>query len=89
MSHKKYSSYDEIEHDLDILKLEREIQRQKISLHFEKAKQSLTLPNVVEGYLGFSEKSSTHGIGRIVTWLIPFVLKWFNRKDETSASNPT
>lgn len=87
MSHKKYSSYDEIDHDLAILKLEREIQRQKISLHFEKAKLSLTLPNVVEGYLGFSQKSPSTGIAKLVTWLIPYLLTWFNKKDEATTNS--
>ena len=41
MQPKKYSSYAEIEHDLEILKLEKEIYFQKMKLSYEKTKESV------------------------------------------------
>ena len=38
MVNKKYSSYVEIEHDLEILKVEKELYYQKMLLSFEKTK---------------------------------------------------
>ena len=40
METKKYTSYAEIEHDLEILKLEKEIHYKKMQLSFEKTKES-------------------------------------------------
>ena len=41
METNKYSSYSEIELDLQILKIEREIQYQKIVLSIDKTKESI------------------------------------------------
>ena len=41
METKKYTSYAEIERDLEILKLEKEINYNKIKLNFERTKESV------------------------------------------------
>ena len=41
MKPKKYSSYAEIDHDLKILTVEREIHYQKVVLSFDKTKESI------------------------------------------------
>jgi hypothetical protein len=41
MEAKKYSSYAEIERDLEILKLQKEINYQKLVLSFQKRKKAL------------------------------------------------
>lgn len=86
MSSKKYSSYQEIENDLLILQLEREIKFKKMELHFDNVKDTFRLGNMVEGYLGFSQKSQSNGIAKLVTWLIPYLLTWFNKKDENTTN---
>ncbi|HEU0125365.1 MAG TPA: DUF6327 family protein, partial [Flavobacterium sp.] len=41
MEKKKYSSYAEIDKDLEILKLEKDINYQKLKLSFQKTKESI------------------------------------------------
>ena len=43
METKKYTSYAEIERDLEILKLEKEINYNKIKLNFERTKEIMNL----------------------------------------------
>ena len=61
---KIYSSYEEIDHDLAILKLEKEIHLRKISVHLQKTGKALS-PNLLiseavssftEGYSGILKK---------------------------------
>jgi hypothetical protein len=46
MEKKVYSSYAEIDHDLAIIKIEREIHFQKTALHLQKGWDTLTPGNV-------------------------------------------
>ncbi len=50
METKKYSSYAEIDRDLEILKLEKEISYQKLVLSIQKTKDSITPENIVRGF---------------------------------------
>ena len=47
----KYSSYAQIERDLEILKLEKEIHHQKLVLSFEKTKEILMPNNFMSGII--------------------------------------
>ncbi|MHC0444433.1 DUF6327 family protein [Flavobacterium sp. 3-218] len=80
MERKKYSSYAEIERDLEILKLEKEINYQKLVLSFQKTKESITPQKMVNGfissYTGYVKKS----FPEILQLLIPFVINWFINK---------
>ena len=80
MGTKKYTSYAEIEQELAILKLEKEINYNKIKLNFERTKQSIvpfqTIANV--GNI-FSNFISGH-YGTILKIAVPFVIKWFVNK---------
>jgi hypothetical protein len=51
METKKYTSYAEIDRDLEILKLEKEINYQKLVLSFQKTKESITPQNIVNGFV--------------------------------------
>ena len=46
MQSKKYSSYAQIDSELEILKVEKEISYQKLILSIEKTKESLSFVNV-------------------------------------------
>jgi hypothetical protein len=48
MEAKKYSSYAEIDRDLEILKLEKEIQYQKLNLCLQKTKESFTPQGMIK-----------------------------------------
>jgi Family of unknown function (DUF6327) len=80
MENKKYSSYKEIDLDLEILKTEREIHYQKIVLNIEKTKDSL-MPSNLTTLVGNSILKSVSGsLGIIVKTLIPIAINWYLNK---------
>ena len=52
MEIKKYSFYAQIELELEILKVERELNLKRIVLDVEKTKESLLPKNLVKSFLG-------------------------------------
>ncbi|WP_433765046.1 DUF6327 family protein [Flavobacterium ginsenosidimutans] len=81
MEKKKYSSYGEIDRDLEILKLEKEINYKKLVLSFQRTKESITPQKIVNGfvssYTGYIKKS----FPEILQSVLPFIISWFiNRK---------
>ncbi len=92
MQTKRYSSYAEIEHDLKIIQLEREIHYQKIKLHLEKTKGNLNLGNLLEGYLRFSLEGSSSVFVRILKTVVSIAFNLFaknNQEENTKASEET
>ena len=81
METKKYSSYAEIEKELEILKLEKEISYQKLVLSVQKTKENFTPQNLVSGFLGSYKTLFSNSYGTILNIAIPYVIKWIlNRK---------
>ncbi len=81
MEPKKYSSYAEIEHDLEILKLEKEIHYQKMKLSFDKTKDSILPSQPLEGFYKIYKNFFSGTFGMILKMLIPYAVNWFiNRK---------
>lgn len=87
MATKKYSSYAQIDDDLEILKLEKEIHYQKMILSLQKTKEILT-PNAIVGNIISSTNSilsSPYGVmikmavPFILNKAIPFITKWFSK----------
>lgn len=81
MEPKKYASYAEIERDLEILKLEREIHYQKTVLSITKTKESI-FPSKTVSFIGNLYQNVFSGTyGTILKIAIPYVINWFiNRK---------
>ena len=80
METKKYTSYAEIERDLEILKLEKEINYNKIKLNFERTKESV-LPFQTIAKVGNIYSNFISGpVGIILKIAVPFVIKWFVNK---------
>lgn len=81
METKKYSSYAEIERDLKILKLEKDIHYQKILLSVEKIKEDLSQSKSVS-FAGKVFKTAFSGsLGTVLRIAIPYVINWLiNRK---------
>jgi len=81
MEPKKYSSYAEIDHDLKILKVEREIHYQKILLSIDKTKETF-MPSKSVSFVGDVLKKATSGpVGTILKLAIPYAINWYiNRK---------
>jgi hypothetical protein len=80
MEVKKYSSYAEIEKDLEILKLEKEINYQKLVLSFQKTKESITPENVLGGIFSSLTDYLSNSYGSILQSVLPFVINWFINK---------
>ncbi|WP_396211450.1 DUF6327 family protein [Flavobacterium sp.] len=81
METKKYSSYAQIENDLQILKVEKELHYQKMLLSFEKTKQSI-LPSKSVNLIGnMYQKLFSGTYGTIFKIAIPYIINWYiNRK---------
>ncbi|MDI1317547.1 DUF6327 family protein [Flavobacterium sp.] len=81
METKKYSSYAQIELDLKILKLEREIYYQKVLLNVDKTKESIIPFRKINKVLETVSDFSSGPYGIIIKTLIPTAIKWYlNRK---------
>ncbi len=81
MEPKRYSSYAEIDHDLEILKLEKEIHYQKMILSFDKTKESLLPAAPLEGIYTIYKNVFSGTFGNILKMSIPYIFNWFiNRK---------
>jgi len=81
MEKKKYSSYAQIEHELEILKVEKEIHYQKMILSVEKTKESI-FPSKTVSFLGNVYETVFSGtLGTVLKIAIPYLVSWFiNRK---------
>lgn len=74
---RKYNSFEEIELDLKILKLEREIHAQKFKRGLQRAKKNLQPANVLQEALGGSDHGEPSFIERIIPIILQFALKSF------------
>lgn len=81
MEPKKYSSYAEINQDLEILKLEKEIHYKKMMLSIDKTKESLAPSKTVSLISDIYQKATSGLLGTILKIVIPFAINWYiNRK---------
>jgi hypothetical protein len=80
METKKYSSYAQIERELEILKLEKEINYQKLAFNFQKTKENLTTKNLVNSFIGSSAKVFSGSYVTIINLIIPYIVKWICNK---------
>ncbi len=74
---KIYSSFEEIELDLRILKVQREIHAQKIKLNLEKTGENLRPINLLEGYIGETNRTAFSLIEQVIKIILQFVVKPF------------
>jgi Family of unknown function (DUF6327) len=81
MESKQYTTFEQIERDLQILKLEREIHHKKIILHVEQTKESLKPRNLLSGLLHFSIPKN---LGSIIKLFAPLLIQWFFNKKRGS-----
>ncbi|MFV8377617.1 DUF6327 family protein [Flavobacterium sp. LB3R33] len=72
MDTKKYSSYAQIDRELEILKIEKELSYQKLVFGVKKTKESFTPQNIVSDLIG--SYSSVIPYGAIVSTAAPFIL---------------
>lgn len=74
---KIYSSFEEIELDLQILKLEREIYAQKIKMSIRKTGDNLRPMNLLQDYIGNTNQTTFSFIEHAVKFILQFVVKRF------------
>jgi len=81
METKKYSSYAQIESDLEILKVEKELYYQKMLLSVEKTKETI-LPSKSISLVGnLYQKVFSGTYGTLLKLAIPYIINWYiNRK---------
>jgi hypothetical protein len=81
MEAKKYSSYADIDRDLEILKLEKEISYQKLVLSVQKTKDSITPENIVSGFLAPYKDAIPNQLLSIIKSVVPYIISYLiNRK---------
>ena len=80
METKKYSSYEQIELELEILKLEKELSLQKIKLNVEKTKESLLPKNIIKSFLGDYKSILSNSSGTIINIIIPLIMNWITKR---------
>ena len=77
METKKYSSYAQIEMDLEILTLEREINYQKILLSVDKTKESIIPFRKINKVLETVYNFSSGTLGTVLKTIIPIAINWY------------
>lgn len=76
MENMVYYSYKEIDRDLEILKLQKEIDYQKLSLSIEKTVEGLSPHSMIQNILGgFSGAITKYGLLQKI--VIPFLINKF------------
>lgn len=85
MQKKKYASYAEIDRDLEILKIEKEIEYHKLIMHIQDTRESFTPQNMIRGFLASLPAFSWREVlqssyGSILNMAVPFVMGWLSKK---------
>jgi hypothetical protein len=67
--------------ELEILKVERQLNLKRVVLNVEKAKESLTPKNIIISYLGDYKSILSNYSGLIMKIGVPLIISWItNRK---------
>jgi hypothetical protein len=77
---KKYSSYDQINADLEMLNLESEIHVQHILLNVAKTKESLQPENLFREALDSIKTTLSNSYVSILQLAIPYIINWLIHK---------
>lgn len=81
MNTRRYTSFDEIDRELEILKIEKDIHYQRLLFSVHKTKVNLEPMNVVKGLFSSTVSSLPGSLGTIFNLALPFIIKrFFNKK---------
>jgi hypothetical protein len=80
METKKYSSYAQIDRELEILKIEKEISYQKIVLGYNRTRESITPHHLLNNFLGSFKTVFSGSLGNILNVVVPFAINWIINK---------
>jgi hypothetical protein len=75
MKKKVYSSYDEIDRDLEILNVERKLHYYKVKRSIDALKDNLTLPNLAMGLLDIPKDTTRPLVKTVFRTTLPFLVK--------------
>jgi hypothetical protein len=76
MEAKKYATYAEINRDLEILKLEKDIEYQKLKLSFQKTSESFTPQGMIKKFIGSYKPLLSESYLSLINISIPYIIKW-------------
>jgi len=79
MKSRSYKSFAEIDKDIQIAKLERDIHREKIFLRAEKMKSNFSLSGILKNTMGGGGNNSSSMVMNILNIALPFILKKFKK----------
>ena len=79
METKKFSSYDEVDMELTILKLEKEISFQKLVWNIQKIKEDLSPQNIIGEIVGSYKSILSKTYETILSTIIPILINWFSK----------
>jgi hypothetical protein len=80
MRTKKYSSYAQIERELEILKIEKELSLQKLRFEIEGMKENLEPKNILRGLIGSYMPTISGPYGKIIGLALPFIKNFIFKK---------
>ncbi|MGG7035873.1 MAG: DUF6327 family protein [Flavobacterium sp.] len=84
MSEKIYTSFEAIDFELEILKLEKEISYQKMVLSFEKAKDSISILDISVEIISYFKEKIIASTSSILMNIVPFIFKLFTKRKEAN-----
>jgi hypothetical protein len=76
MENKKYSSYAQIESELEILKVERELNLQRMVLSVQKTKESILPSNIIKEFFGDYKSIFSNYSGTFFNIVVPILVNW-------------
>jgi hypothetical protein len=80
MENKKYSSYEQIELELKILKLEKELSFQKLIWNVQKVKEDLSPPALLQEVVGSYKFIFSNSYKSILMSILPMIINFLSNK---------
>ena len=80
MENKKYSSYEQIELELKILKLEKELSFQKLIWNVQKVKEDLSPPALLQEVAGSYKSIFSNSYKSILMSILPMIINFLSNK---------
>lgn len=81
MKNRTYKSFVEIDRDIQIAKLERDIHREKLLLHAERLKSSVSPSALLKSTIGGSASGGSSSMWmNVLNLALPFLFKKFSKK---------
>jgi hypothetical protein len=77
---KIYNSFNEIDQDLEILKLQREIHQRKMNFQWQQSHELITPQSIITSYIKDFSNTFTSNYIQILHTLVPVIIKWMWHK---------